>query len=38
MKQRVISGVIIAAAIIGLGAAGSYPLAAAMMICSIIPE
>ena len=36
MKQRVISGVIIAAAIIGLGAAGSYPLAAAMMICSIL--
>ena len=36
MKQRVISGAVIAAAIIGLGAAGSYPLAAAIMICSIL--
>ena len=36
MKQRVISGVIIAAVIVCFGLAGGYPLAALMMICSMI--
>ncbi len=36
MKERIISGVIIAAAIIGLGLVGSYPLGMALMLCSII--
>ncbi len=36
MKQRVISGVIIAALIVGFGLLGGYPLAALIMICSMI--
>ncbi|MBE6005891.1 MAG: phosphatidate cytidylyltransferase [Sarcina sp.] len=36
MRQRIISGLIIAAAIILLGFAGSYPLCIAVMLCSII--
>ncbi|MDO5132541.1 MAG: phosphatidate cytidylyltransferase [Eubacteriales bacterium] len=36
MKQRIISGVIVAAAVIGLGFIGSYPLTMAVMICSLI--
>lgn len=36
MKQRIISGVFLAAAIIGLGLTGSYPLCIVMMLCSII--
>ena len=36
MKQRVISGVIIAAVIVCFGLAGGYPLVALMMICSMI--
>ncbi|MBQ6635501.1 MAG: phosphatidate cytidylyltransferase [Lachnospiraceae bacterium] len=36
MKERIISGVILAAAIIGLGLIGSYPLSMALMLCSVI--
>ena len=36
MKERIISGVILAAAIIGLGLIGSYPLSLALMLCSVI--
>lgn len=36
MKERIISGVILAAAIIGLDLIGSYPLSLALMLCSII--
>ena len=36
MKQRVISGVIIAAVIVGFGLAGGYPLAVLVMICAMI--
>ena len=36
MKQRIISGVILAAGLIGLGLIGSYPLSMILMLCSII--
>lgn len=36
MKQRIISGVILAVAIIALGLVGSYPLSLAVMVCSVI--
>ena len=36
MKQRVISGVIIAALIVGAGLLGGYVLAALIMVCSMI--
>jgi hypothetical protein len=36
MKQRVISGVIIAALIVGAGVLGGYALAALIMVCSMI--
>ncbi len=36
MKQRIISGVIIAAMIVGFGVVGGYPLAILIMICSMI--
>jgi CDP-diglyceride synthetase len=36
MKERVISGVIIAALIIGAGLLGGYPLAALIMVCAMI--
>lgn len=36
MKQRVISGVIIAALIVGAGLLGGYPLAVLIMVCSMI--
>ena len=36
MKQRVISGVIIAAVIVGFGLLGGYPLAVLLMVCSMI--
>jgi hypothetical protein len=36
MKQRVISGVIIAALIVGAGVLGGYALAVLIMVCSMI--
>ncbi|MBR2729613.1 MAG: phosphatidate cytidylyltransferase [Lachnospiraceae bacterium] len=36
MKSRIISGVIMAILILGLGALGSYPLYAMIMLCSVI--
>ena len=36
MKMRIISGVVIAAAVVGLGLIGSYPLYMAIMLCSLI--
>ncbi|MDO5476229.1 MAG: phosphatidate cytidylyltransferase [Eubacteriales bacterium] len=36
MKQRVISGVILALAIIGLGLVGSYPLTLMVMLCGLL--
>lgn len=36
MKKRIISGVVIALAVVGLGIIGSYPLYAVLMLCSLI--
>ena len=36
MKERVISGVVIAALIVGVGLLGGYPLAVLIMVCSMI--